>query len=274
MTNILNKILLVKKKEIDEAKATKPQSILLAETKAAGTPRDFIGSIRSKITTGQPAIIAEIKKASPSKGILCKDEFNPSTIADNYAKHDATCLSVLTDQHFFMGSANYLKQARNACIIPVLRKDFILDEYQVIESRAMGADCILLIVAAFLINEKDDSDKSVVKMQKLEELAHSFNMAVLVEVHNASELDLALQLTTPLIGINNRNLQTFETNLKTTLQLLDRIQTEHIVVTESGIKSTNDVALMRNHQVHTFLVGEAFMRADDPGAELTRLFHS
>lgn len=274
MSNILSKILAVKTKEVAAAKAAKPMSTLLTEAKAAGIPRDFTGAIRGKITAGQPAVIAEIKKASPSKGVLRNNEFDPATIASTYARHGAACLSVLTDQQFFMGSADYLKQARSACDLPVLRKDFILDEYQVVEARAMGADCILLIVAAFMIDNNGDNDNAslVARMLKLETLAHSFNMAVLVEIHDASELDLALQLTTPLIGINNRNLQTFETSLQTTLQLLNRIQSERIVITESGIRKTADVILMRNHYVNTFLVGEAFMRADDPGIELSRLF--
>lgn len=276
MSNILSKILSVKTEEVAAAKAAKPLSILRAEAKAAGKPRDFTGAIRDKIASGQPAVIAEIKKASPSKGILRKNEFDPATIASTYAQHDAACLSVLTDEQFFMGSADYLKRARSACNLPVLRKDFILDEYQVIEARAMGADCILLIVAAFMIdgssNKKNDNARLVARMLELEALAHSLGMAVLVEVHDATELDLALQLTTPLIGINNRNLQTFETSLQTTLQLLDRIQSGRIVVTESGIRETADVVLMRNHHVNAFLVGEAFMRADDPGIELSRLF--
>lgn len=272
MSNILSKILAVKTKEVAAAKAVRPLSTLLLAAKSAGTPRDFTGAIRDKISAGHPAVIAEIKKASPSKGILRENEFDPTTIASTYAQHGAACLSVLTDQQFFMGSADYLQQARTACNLPVLRKDFILDEYQVVEARAMGADCILLIVAAFMIDGNSDSADLVARMLKLEALAHSLDMAVLVEVHDASELDLALQLTTPLIGINNRNLQTFETSLQTTLQLLDRIQPERIVVTESGIRETADVTLMRNHHVNTFLVGEAFMRADDPGIELSRLF--
>ena len=272
MSDILSKILAVKTKEVAAAKAVRSLSSLLLAAKAAGTPRDFTGAIRNKLSAGHSAVIAEIKKASPSKGVLRENEFDPSTIASTYARHGATCLSVLTDQQFFMGSADYLIQARAACNLPVLRKDFILDEYQVVEARAMGADCILLIVAAFMIDGNGDSASLVTKMLKLEALAHSLDMAVLVEVHNASELDLALQLTTPLIGINNRNLQTFETNLQTTLQLLERIEPERIVVTESGIRETADVMLIRNHHVNTFLVGEAFMRADDPGIELSRLF--
>lgn len=273
MSNILNKILSVKAKEVAAAKAAKPLSTLLTEAKEAGLTRDFIGAIRSKIANAQPAVIAEIKKASPSKGVLRNNEFDPAAIASTYAQHGAACLSVLTDQQFFKGSADYLRQARAACNLPVLRKDFILDEYQVVEARAMGADCILLIVAAFVIDGNgDDSNRVVARMQALETRAHSLGMAVLVEVHDATELDLALQLTTPLIGINNRNLQTFETSLQTTLHLLDRIPSERIAVTESGIRETADVTLMRNHHVHAFLVGEAFMRAADPGIELSHLF--
>lgn len=293
MSNILNKILSVKIQEITAAKAVKPYATLLSEAMATEQPRDFIAAIRKKIAAKLPAVIAEIKQASPSKGILRKNSttlvsqrdnnpspltegFNPAAIASAYAQHGAACLSVLTDKEFFMGSSEYLKQAHAACNLPILRKDFILDKYQIVETRAMGADCILLIVSAFLMNEyfyeKRETGDALSQMLELEALAHSLNMAVLVEVHNESELELALQLKTPLIGINNRNLHTFETSLQTTLQLLDRIPSERIVVTESGIRAPNDVTLMRNHQVSTFLVGEAFMRADDPGVELARLF--
>ena len=290
MSNILKEILAVKTEEISAAKVVKSYAKLLSEVVAFEQPRDFIAAIREKITAGSPAVIAEIKQASPSKGVLrgnvtsqeysssnpLTEGFNPAAIADTYAQHGAACLSVLTDKAFFMGSAEYLKQARAACHLPVLRKDFILDEYQIIEARAMGADCILLIVSIFLMKEyfgeTEVRDSPVARMQKLEALAHSLNMAVLVEVHDEAELELALQLTTPLIGINNRNLHTFETSLRTTLQLLDHIPAERIVVTESGIRVPNDVALMRSHQVNAFLVGEAFMRADDPGVELARLF--
>jgi indole-3-glycerol phosphate synthase len=295
MSDILNKILTVKVQEVAAAKALKPLSIIQAEAEAANPSRDFVGAIHSKIEQGFPAVIAEIKQASPSKGLLRGrvksaassdltmgntlsaeiEGFDPAEIAASYARHGAACLSVLTDKQFFMGNADYLKQARAACELPVLRKDFILDDYQVFESRAMGADCILLIVSAFLLfpypDEKQAADP-LARMHQLEFLAHSLGMAVLVEVHDADELELALQLATPLIGINNRNLRTFETRLDTTLQLLEQIPEEKIVVTESGIKTRDDVALMQAHQVNTFLVGETFMRADDPGVELERLF--
>ncbi|HVW64970.1 MAG TPA: indole-3-glycerol phosphate synthase TrpC [Nitrosospira sp.] len=276
MPNILQEILLSKVREVALAKTARPLPALRRQAETASRPRDFTGAIRGRIVAGSAAIIAEIKKASPSKGML-RENFDPAAIAASYAFHGATCLSVLTDRQFFRGSPEYLEEARAACRLPVLRKDFILDEYQVIEARAMGADCILLIVAAFCMplseGEGDlQKQEAVDRMMKLESLAHSLGMAVLVEVHDAGELELALQLDSPLIGINNRNLHTFETRLDTTLQLLDRIPAERIVISESGISSPADITLMRNHQVHAFLVGEAFMRADDPGAELARLF--
>ena len=282
MSDILKKILTVKKQEITAAKALKCYSLLLQEAHSALLPRDFVAAIRNKINAGQSAVIAEIKQASPSKGILRgrssgtntpSFEFLPAEIAKTYAQHGAACLSVLTDKQFFMGSSEYLQEARAACLLPVLRKDFILDKYQIVEARAMNADCILMIVSAFLLEYDDESSsKPLMQMQKLEELAHSLGMAVLVEVHDAAELDMALQLTTPLIGINNRNLRTFETSLNTTLELLNKIPSHRMVVTESGIHHPADVALMRNNQVNAFLVGEAFMRAEDPGVELERLF--
>lgn len=296
MSDILNKILTVKVQEIAAAKASKPLAAMKAEAQAAVAPRNFVGAIRTKIDQGLPAIIAEIKAASPSKGLLrgwlksamapadlimgntrnaVIEDFDPAQIAASYARHGAACLSVLTDKQFFMGSADYLKQARAACELPVLRKDFMLDDYQVYEARAMGADCILLIVSAFLLFPYPDEKHAIdplARMLELESLAHALGMAVLVEVHDANELDFALQLATPLIGINNRNLRTFETRLDTTLQLIERIPPERIIVTESGIKTPDDVALMCAHQVNTFLVGEAFMRVDDPGVELERLF--
>jgi indole-3-glycerol phosphate synthase len=276
MTNILQEILISKIHEVAAARAVQPLAALRRQAEAAAPPRNFTGAIRDDIAAGSAAIIAEIKKASPSKGML-RENFDPAAIAASYALHGATCLSILTDRQFFRGDAEYLKEARAACQLPVLRKDFILDEYQVIEARVMGADCILLIVAAFRMplaegegcNEKDEA---VDRMRKLESLAHSLGMAVLIEIHNAGELELALQLDSPLIGINNRNLHTFETSLDTTLELLDRMPQERIVISESGIGSPSDVRLMRDHRVHAFLVGEAFMRADDPGAELARLF--
>lgn len=278
MADILQEILTVKMQEIAAAKAVKPFSALRSEAEAAPPPRNFTSAIREKITAGLPAVIAEIKKASPSRGVL-RERFDPAAIAAGYALNGAACLSVLTDAKFFGGSGEHLKQARDACGLPVLRKDFMLDEYQVIESRVMGADCILLIVAAFsfcmsstLTEERRGEEEVLARMRKLESLAQAFGMAVLLEVHDGAELELALQLNSPLIGINNRNLRTFETRLDTTLQLLARIPPAHIVITESGILSTADVALMRDHQVNAFLVGEAFMRAGNPGMELARLF--
>ena len=261
MSDILNKILAVKAQEVAAAKQKKSLSVMRTEAEQALPSRDFTGAIRNKIADGKPAVIAEIKKASPSKGVLRAD-FQPAEIAASYAKHGAACLSVLTDEQFFQGSAAYLQQARAACNLPVLRKDFIVDSYQIYQARAMGADAILLIASAL----------SLAEMNEFEALAHSLKMAVLVEVHDSAELELALQLTTPLIGINNRNLRTFEVTLQTTLDLLPRIPQERIVVTESGILTERDVALMHQHHVHAFLVGEAFMRAEDCGAELARVF--
>jgi len=261
MSDILKKILAVKAQEVAAALVAKPLAQIRDEIAQAAPTRDFVGAIRGKIAAGQAAVIAEIKKASPSKGVLRAD-FRPAEIAASYAAHGAACLSVLTDEQFFQGNAEYLKQARAACSIPVLRKDFMVDEYQIYQARAMGADAILLIAAAL----------TLAQMQKFEALAHSLGMAVLVEVHDGEELEIALQLATPLIGINNRNLRTFEVSLQTTLDLLPRIPPERIVVTESGILQAGDVVLMRSHKVQTFLVGEAFMRADDPGAELAQVF--
>jgi len=261
MADILNKILAVKAQEVAAAKPVRPLQQIRSEAEQTEPPRDFTGAIRHKIAAGQAAVIAEIKKASPSKGVL-RPDFNPAEIAMSYAQHGATCLSVLTDEQFFQGGADYLKQARAACALPVLRKDFIMDEYQIYQSRVMGADAILLIAAALLLKQ----------MQAFETLAHSLGMAVVVEVHDAVELNNALQLTTPLIGINNRNLRTFEVNLQTTLDLMPQFPDDRIVVTESGILNAEDVKLMRDHRVHAFLVGETFMRAQDPGAELARVF--
>ncbi len=261
MSDILKKILAVKAQEVATALTAKPLVQIRNEAAQAAPARDFVGAIRNKIAAGQTAVIAEIKKASPSKGVL-RAEFRPAEIAASYALHGAACLSVLTDEQFFQGNAEYLKQARAACSIPVLRKDFMVDEYQIYQARAMGADAILLIAAA--LNPE--------QMKEFEALAHSLGMAVLVEVHDGAELDAALQLETPLIGINNRNLRTFEVSLQTTLDLLPRIPQGRIVVTESGILKAADVQLMRQHQVQTFLVGEAFMRVDDPGAELAKVF--
>ena len=261
MSDILNKILATKAIELAAAKAKVSLDEVKALAFAEPKPRDFVGNIRAKIAAGNAAVIAEIKKASPSKGVI-RENFNPAEIAKSYETGGAACLSVLTDIEYFQGSANYLKQARAACNLPVLRKDFMIDAYQVYEARAMGADCILLIAAAI----------DLAKMRQLESIAHALGMSVLVEVHNGEELDLALQLETPLLGINNRNLRTFDVTLDTTLGLLNRIPAGKIVVTESGIFTADDVALMRKNNVHTFLVGEAFMRQDDPGAELAKVF--
>lgn len=266
MSDILNKILAVKNQEVAAALSAKPLPAIRAEAEQAAAARDFVGAIRSRIAAGKPAVIAEIKKASPSKGVIRAD-FRPAEIAASYAQHGAACLSVLTDEQFFQGSAAYLQQARAACELPVLRKDFMVHEYQVYQARAMGADAILLIAAALTLHQ----------MKTLETLAHKLGMAVLVEVHDSKELEIALQLATPLIGINNRNLRTFDVTLQTTLDLLSFIARsdkgqDRIVVTESGIFTAADVKLMRDHDVHAFLVGEAFMRADDPGVELAKVF--
>lgn len=261
MSDILKKILNTKHAEVIAAMAVKPLILMRAEAQDTSPPRDFVGAIRAKIAAGKPAVIAEIKKASPSKGVI-REDFRPAEIAATYAAHGAACLSVLTDAQYFQGSPEYLKQARAACSIPVLRKDFMIEPYQVFEARAMGADCILLIAAAL----------DLPRMQELEAIAHDLGMAVLVEVHDGAELELALQLKTPLVGINNRNLRTFEVTLDTTLGLLARVPDDRIVVTESGIFTAEDVALMRRHHVDTFLVGEAFMRQPDPGVELARVF--
>ena len=261
MSDILRKILAVKAQEVAAALSAKPLPVIRAEAEQAAPVRDFVAAIRSKIAAGQPAVIAEIKKASPSKGVIRAD-FRPAEIAASYARHGAACLSVLTDEQFFQGSAEYLQQARAACTLPVLRKDFIVSEYQIYQARAMGADAILLIAAALTLGQ----------MKAFEMLAHRLGMAVLVEVHDGAELDAALLLATPLIGVNNRNLRTFEVSLQTTLDLLPRIPSDRVVVTESGIFTAEDVKLMRGHQVNAFLVGEAFMRADEPGVELNRVF--
>lgn len=261
MSDILNKILATKAEEVAAAQARLPLAEVQALAAQQAPARDFVGAIRSKIAAGKAAVIAEIKKASPSKGVIRAD-FKPAEIAASYEQGGAACLSVLTDEQYFQGSTDYLKQARAACSLPVLRKDFMIDTYQVYEARAMGADCILLIAAAL----------TLVQMQELESVAHRLGMAVLVEVHNGEELAQAIQLTTPLLGINNRNLRTFEVTLDTTLGLLEKISGDKIVVTESGIFTAEDVKLMRDHAVHTFLVGEAFMRQDNPGAELAKVF--
>ncbi len=261
MSDILNKIIATKFEEVAAARAGKSLAAVEAEAAAQPAARDFVGAIRNKMAAGRPAVIAEIKKASPSKGVI-RPDFQPAEIARSYEQHGAACLSVLTDRQYFQGCPEYLQAARAACSLPVLRKDFMVDAYQVAEARAMGADCILLIAAALSLPE----------MQALEAQAMGHGMAVLVEVHNGEELDAALQLKTPLLGINNRNLRTFEVTLDTTLGLLSRIPADRIVVTESGILKPEDVALMRANKVETFLVGEAFMRAPEPGVELARVF--
>jgi indole-3-glycerol phosphate synthase len=261
MSDILERILAVKRKEVAAAKQRKPLADLRTEAQAAGKPRDFVRALRTKIGSGLPAVIAEVKKASPSKGVL-RPDFDPVAIAKSYARHGAACLSVLTDIQFFMGSPEHLVQARAASGLPVLRKDFLVEPYQVYEARAMGADCILLIVAAL-----DDA-----AMWDLEQAASELGMATLVEVHDGEELDRALRLKTPLLGINNRNLRTFETRIETTLDLLKHVLPDRLVITESGILSAADVERMRQAGVNAFLVGEAFMRSPDPGAELAKIF--
>lgn len=261
MSDILKKILETKHAEVAAATEMKPLKQMQDEAHATPDPRDFAGSIHAKIMADKPAVIAEIKKASPSKGVI-REDFRPAEIARSYEIGGAACLSVLTDMPYFQGHADYLREAKAACTLPVLRKDFMIDPYQVYEARAMGADCILLIVAAL----------ELPRMRLLEDVAHDLGMAVLVEVHDGDELELALQLETPLIGINNRNLRTFDVTLQTTLDLLQKMPDDRCVVTESGIFTPDDVALMRSHDVHTFLVGEAFMRQPDPGAELARVF--
>jgi len=261
VSDILDKILAVKRTELAAALSAKPLAEVRAEAMTQVPPRDFVGAIRTRIAAGQSAVIAEIKRASPSKGVL-REDFDPAAIAADYAEHGAACLSVLTDREFFQGSPAYLQQARGACPLPVLRKDFLVDAYQVYEARALGADAILLIVAAL----------EFPKLSDMAELAQSLGLGVLVEVHDAAELDLALRLKTPLLGINNRNLRTFRVDLATTLDQLVRIPPDKIVVTESGIQSPDDVALMRRRGVRAFLVGEAFMRAASPGSALAQMF--
>lgn len=266
MADILNKILDVKADEIRAAKKQQDLASLRRDVEsnaeARAQIRGFEASLRSKIAAGKAGVIAEVKKASPSKGVL-RENFHPAEIATSYAQHGAACLSVLTDEQFFQGAPDHLKQARAACSIPALRKDFMIDPYQVYQARAWGADCILLIVAAL--------DHGL--MRELEACAHEIGMDVLVEVHDADELEAALTLKTALLGINNRNLRTFETTLDTTITLLPGIPENKLVITESAIRTRDDVQRMRDHAVHAFLVGEAFMRAPDPGAELAQLFY-
>ena len=260
MSDILDRIIEVKRGEIRIAQ----ESVSLEELRVQASKRDsrdFVGALRAKHAAGKPAIIAEVKKASPSKGVL-RENFVPADIAKSYEQGGAACLSVLTDVQFFKGSVAYLEEARAACSLPVLRKDFIVDAYQILEARAMGADCILLIAAAL----------QPLQMRDLEAYAHSLGLAVLVEVHDRDELEQSITLKTPLIGVNNRNLRTFETSIETTIGMLDMVPEDRIVVTESGILSRVDVDRLRAMDVQTFLVGEAFMRAEDPGTELARMF--
>ncbi len=266
MSDILDKIITVKREEISAARKQQDYLSLRrdveSDKQARALIRGFGASLRAKIAAGHAGVIAEVKKASPSKGVL-REDFRPAEIAATYAKHGAACLSVLTDEQFFQGAPAYLKAARAACDIPVLRKDFIVDPYQIYQARSWGADCILLIVAALPPGA----------LRELEACALELGMDVLVEVHDEKELDTALTLETPLLGINNRNLRTFETTLDTTIRLLPNIPPEKLVITESAIRTRDDVKRMRDHQVHAFLVGEAFMRADDPGVELANLFY-
>ncbi|WP_048438401.1 indole-3-glycerol phosphate synthase TrpC [Caenimonas sp. SL110] len=261
MSDILNKIVAVKREEVAAAQSKVPLAQMRADAESRVLTRDFEGALRRKIAAGKSAVIAEIKKASPSKGVL-RAEFIPADIAQSYAEFGAACLSVLTDRDFFQGQPDFLKQARASCDLPVLRKDFMVDAYQVYESRAMGADCILLIAACL-----EDA-----QMAELEAIARSLDMGVLVEVHDKPELERALKLKTPLVGINNRNLHTFEVTLDTTLGLMGEVPADRLLVTESGILSREDVHKMREAGVNAFLVGEAFMRADDPGRALADLF--
>ena len=267
MSNILNQIVSVKRKEIAEAIQRIPLAAMREDAESRILTRDFIGALYAKIKAGQPAVIAEVKKASPSKGVLRAD-FIPADIAQSYAEGDgklsAACLSVLTDKQFFQGSIDFLKQARASCSLPVLRKDFLIDAYQIYESRVMGADCILLIAACL-----DDA-----QMKDMEAIAFSLDMAVLVEVHDEVELNRALRLKTPLIGINNRNLNTFEVTLDTTLNLMGQVPNDRLLVTESGVATSADIARLRGAGINAYLIGEAFMRADEPGLALAKLFGS
>jgi indole-3-glycerol phosphate synthase len=263
MSDILQRIVAVKHDEVAHARGRRSLASLRDEAESRRDARGFAAALRAKVDARHPAVIAEIKKASPSKGVI-RERFVPAEIAETYARHGAACLSVLTDERFFQGSAAYLQQARDACPLPVLRKDFMVDEYQVAEARAMGADGILLIVACL-----DDA-----QMVDLEACAVALGLDVLVEVHDGAELDRALRLKTPLVGINNRNLRTFEVSLDTTLALLPQVPADRLLVTESGILGPADVARMRDAGVHAFLVGEAFMRAPDPGVALAALFEA
>lgn len=258
---ILRRILQHKQQEVANRKQHCPLSQLQKKLETAEKPRGFVNALIAKLAINQPAVIAEIKKASPSKGVI-RPDFRPAQIAQSYQQAGAACLSVLTDTEFFQGKDEDLTEVRQACKLPVIRKDFMVDEYQLVESRVLGADCILLIAAAL----------SSTELKHFFETAQAIGLDVLVEVHNRSELEQALTLPTPLIGINNRNLHNFEVSLATTLELLEEIPEDRVVITESGIHSREDVNMMRDHQVHTFLVGESFMRADNPGEKLQALF--
>lgn len=262
MTDILQRILTTKRQQVSDAKRQLTLKELRSYAAAREERRDFVAALRAKHSAGQSAVIAEIKKASPSKGVI-RDPFDPAEIARSYAEHGAACLSVLTDSEYFQGAPQNLQLARDACSLPLLRKDFIVDPYQIYEAVALGADCVLLIVAAL----------SSAQLQDLAALTAELRLAVLVEVHDEEELNTALTLDTPLIGINNRNLRTFEVSLDNTINLLPKIAPERIVVTESGITTRDDVQRMRTHHVHTFLVGEAFMREPSPGMALENLFN-
>lgn len=262
MADVLQRILGTKRDEIRAAQAAVPAAEMERRARASPPARDFVGALRARIAAGRPAVIAESKRASPSKGLL-RERYDAAAIARSYEQGGAACLSVLTDREYFQGAPEHLAAARAACALPVLRKDFMLDAYQVYEARALGADCILLIAAAL----------ELALMQELEGIAHDLGMAVLVEVHQDAELDRALRLRTPLVGINNRDLRTFETRLETTLQLQARVPAPRIVVSESGIATPADVQLLRRHGVHALLVGEAFMRAPDPGQALRDLLN-
>ena len=261
MSDILDNIITVKREEVAALARQKPLSAMRADAESRVLTRDFVGALRSKIAAAKPAVIAEIKKASPSKGVL-RPDFIPADIAQSYAEFGAACLSVLTDKQFFQGSVEYFKQARASCSLPALRKDFMIDAYQIYESRVMGADCILLIAAVL-----DDA-----QMKDMEAVAMTLDMAVLVEVHDATELERGLKLKTPLIGINNRNLKTFDVSLDTTLALQGQVPEGRLVITESGISTVADVKRLRDARIQAFLVGEAFMRAEDPGVALDALF--
>ncbi|MAL02347.1 MAG: indole-3-glycerol-phosphate synthase [Alcaligenaceae bacterium] len=261
MSDILKKILETKKTEVATARQMRSEAEVLREAQSRKDLRGFINALESKIEQGKPAVIAKVKKASPSKGVI-REDFNPANIASSYAAHGAACLSVLTDVQYFQGSYDYLRQARAACSLPILRKDFMIDPYQIAHSRALGADCILLIVAAL----------SRTQLLELESLALELGMDVLVEVHDRDELEIALQMQSKLLGINNRNLRTFEVSLQNTIDMLPLIPEDRLVVTESAIHTRADVELMRSHNVNAFLVGERFMRAEEPGQALEELF--